>query len=373
LDFTEAGGKELAYEFRDISDGKAFLHRQRLLANDSRNKNTPLAEFSYETKKTDKNYVIWAAMQSKYLDGHARITSGHYTSAMLDSKDIVLHKETDDVGGFVCAVVEASTEQGNYKVWIDVNCGYNLRRMEIQKDTYHYSVYDVKLDDINGVWFPVAGVAREQWHYDTGEKDDIQYKTSRRNVVLNPDFEAMGAFKMDLPEGTRIKNYSDRDTKYIWQEGQPKKVDQINRDMLGKQAPSLQIEKWYTSPPGRPGLNGKIVLLDFFGVWCRPCMAKIPFFKRLHELYADRGLVIIGVHTQQAKDKIPAFISREDIQYQVAVDDEGRTQNSFNVYFFPTVVLIDRTGVIRAVNPSEAELKRLLIRDLEHEDSNRPR
>lgn len=89
-------------------------------------------------------------------------------------------------------------------------------------------------------------------------------------------------------------------------------------------------------------------------------MAKIPLFKGLHEHYSDRGLIVIGVHTAQSSEKIPEFISRDDIKYAIAVDENGLNAKSFNVFFYPTVVLIDRNGIIKAVNPSEMELKDLL-------------
>ena len=89
-------------------------------------------------------------------------------------------------------------------------------------------------------------------------------------------------------------------------------------------------------------------------------MAKIPFFKGLHEHYSDSGLIVIGVHTAQSSEKIPEFISRDDIKYPIAVDEYGINAKSFNVFFYPTVVLIDRKGIMKAVNPSETELKDLL-------------
>ena len=89
-------------------------------------------------------------------------------------------------------------------------------------------------------------------------------------------------------------------------------------------------------------------------------MAKIPFLKELHAHYSDRGLVIIGVHTAQSSEKISEFISRDNIKYPIAVDEHGLNAKSFNVFFYPTVVLIDRNGIIKTVNPSEMELRDLL-------------
>jgi peroxiredoxin len=89
-------------------------------------------------------------------------------------------------------------------------------------------------------------------------------------------------------------------------------------------------------------------------------MAKIPFIKELHKLYSSRGLVVIGVHTEVAQEKIPAFISDEEINYIIAVDSNGLNAKSYNIFSYPTTVLIDSEGIIRAINPDEIELKNLL-------------
>jgi len=164
---------------------------------------------------------------------------------------------------------------------------------------------------------------------------------------------------MDLPEGTRL-SCQDDDNDYVWRGGRPEKIRQIHNAMIGQHAPTLLAKKWYNSPSDGLELGGKVVLLDFFGIWCRPCMAKIPFIKELHELYSDRGLVVIGIHTEVAQEKIPAFISNERINYAIAVDSNGLNAESFNIFSYPTMIFIDSEGILRAINPDETELKNLL-------------
>src|SRR5207248_8270160 len=58
--------------------------------------------------------------------------------------------------------------------------------------------------------------------------------------------------------------------------------------------------KWLNSPPlTLASLKGKVVLIDFWEYTCVNCVRTLPYLKAWHERYADKGLVIIGVHTPE--------------------------------------------------------------------------
>lgn len=138
------------------------------------------------------------------------------------------------------------------------------------------------------------------------------------------------------------------------------------RELMNKPAPPLVIEKWHNGSFWQLDLKGKVVLLDFWGVWCGPCKQQIPFLKKLHEDYSQRGLVIIGVHTQLRKEEISQFITKETLGYLVAVDYQDKTAEMYRVLNYPTTFLIDRTGLVRSAEPNEEkceELIKLLLKD----------
>ena len=76
----------------------------------------------------------------------------------------------------------------------------------------------------------------------------------------------------------------------------------------GKPAPELvEVAAWQNSPPLKlADLRGKCVLLDFWGYWCNPCCELMPELFKLHDRYADQGLVIIGVHVDLQTQ--PSFV-----------------------------------------------------------------
>jgi thiol-disulfide isomerase/thioredoxin len=366
--------EELFKNSREIWDGSKFLFRTKLPDMDMHN-----AYFTID--KSTVNTLMRVDNKDSFLDGIlGQIGSGNYTQDLLDSEQMNLNKQMDEINGHACYVIEAILRKGTIgKFWVDPAAGYNLRKVvahyELVGDppepppgvivikntaTFEYVIDNVVLEQIGGRWFPVAGICDFKETYTDGGSHHSKREVRRTNVVWNPDLDALGAFRMDLPEGARISNQDDESNDYVWRNGRPEKVNHIHAEMVGRQAPPLEVEKWYNSQVGGLNIKGKVILLDFFGVWCRPCMAKIPFIKELHKQYSNHGLIVIGVHTAQSSEKIPEFISRDDIKYTIAVDEHGLNAKSFNVFFYPTVVLIDRKGVIKAVNPSETELKELL-------------
>jgi thiol-disulfide isomerase/thioredoxin len=361
-------------ESRQIWDGSRFLLRTKLPSMDHHN-----AYFSQD--KSLRGILLQTELKDSFLDGVFPGSGGrHYSSTMLKADDLVLQQKMEEVNGHPCFVVESRDKLGHCTVWIDPEAGYNLRKAIIHRagessekeklppkaiiivptKSFDFMAQNIELKNIDGIWFPVAGTVEERMVFGDNKVSHWRSAASRDNIIWNPDFDKMGAFKMDLPEGARIRNHDDESNDYVWRNGRPEKVNHIHAEMVGRQAPPLEVEKWYNSQVGGLNIKGKVILLDFFGVWCRPCMAKIPFIKELHKQYSNHGLIVIGVHTAQSSEKIPEFISRDDIKYTIAVDEHGLNAKSFNVFFYPTVVLIDRKGVIKAVNPSETELKELL-------------
>jgi thiol-disulfide isomerase/thioredoxin len=158
--------------------------------------------------------------------------------------------------------------------------------------------------------------------------------------------------------------------------------------LIGKEAPDLQqIKGWLNAKPlSLKNLRGKVVLLDFWGTWCGPCISAIPDLIELHEKYHDKGLVIIGVHDDSKNsikdlEKEISKLSKErwngkHIPFALALDGGGRckiegiqqtasgaTTAAYGINSFPTVVLIDKQGnVVNQYHPGrDAEMLEKLL------------
>lgn len=98
----------------------------------------------------------------------------------------------------------------------------------------------------------------------------------------------------------------------------------------------------------REGLLGKVVLVNFWASWCGPCTVEMPAFQRVYAQHRDRGLVVIGIWTNDAD----AFGMRDQLRsggitYPIVVGTTKLVDAFGGVNGLPISVLIDRSGRIR--------------------------
>jgi len=118
----------------------------------------------------------------------------------------------------------------------------------------------------------------------------------------------------------------------------------------GKPAPELEVEQWIGDAVRLADLRGKVVVVDFWATWCGPCMRAIPENVELVAEHGDEGLVFLGIHDSNAGwNDAPQVVKDRKINYAVAKDKNGGpSARAFAVQFWPTYVVIDRAGVVRA-------------------------
>jgi peroxiredoxin len=117
-------------------------------------------------------------------------------------------------------------------------------------------------------------------------------------------------------------------------------------------------------------IGRKVLLLDFWSVFCQSCLQGMPFLQRLHERYAGEGLEVVGVNTDFfPKERIEAFMKKTVLKlpYQLIHDRDQSLAKLFSVEALPVLVLIDSDGWIRMVHlgyrpDDEAEIERRVRR-----------
>ena len=92
-------------------------------------------------------------------------------------------------------------------------------------------------------------------------------------------------------------------------------------------------------------LEGKVVLLNFWGIWCKSCRQEIPHLVSLDERLRERGLVVLGADYGDAPEDLPAFIEELGMSYPVLLDDG--LADDYEVLVYPTSIVIDRAGRVR--------------------------
>jgi peroxiredoxin len=94
-------------------------------------------------------------------------------------------------------------------------------------------------------------------------------------------------------------------------------------------------------------LRGKVVVVNFWATWCRPCKAEIPGFLDVYERYKARGLQIIGVSLDQdGWVPVKPFVAKFNITYPIVVGDGKLAEMYGGVEGIPTTFIIDKKGNI---------------------------
>lgn len=158
------------------------------------------------------------------------------------------------------------------------------------------------------------------------------------------------------------------DAWYFYKEERPKRY----RAMEGKKPPKISIGEWFSDPIDLDSLQGKVIVIDFWGTWCPPCVKALPKNVKLAEKHKDDGLVIIGIHdSKRGWDKVNRIAERFKLNYPVAKDDQGKSERDWHVAFWPTYAVIDRTGILRAIGLDPERLtdvvEKLLAEEAPHE------
>jgi thiol-disulfide isomerase/thioredoxin len=119
----------------------------------------------------------------------------------------------------------------------------------------------------------------------------------------------------------------------------------------GTQAPDFAgADQWFNSRPLTiDSLRGKVVLVEFWTRECINCLDVLPHTKALYDTYAKDGLVVVGVHTPEYDEEhdpaaLRAALSRYQITWPVAMDNEYRVWNAYGNRYWPAIYLIDRDG-----------------------------
>ena len=134
--------------------------------------------------------------------------------------------------------------------------------------------------------------------------------------------------------------------------------------LLNQPGPEISLNVWLSGEAASLAeLRGRVVMLEFWATWCKPCQEMFPKLKSLHDEEAKNGLEIVAITrhymayggTAEAKNEelnlMRKTISEHGVTFRLAVADDEKLQATYGANGLPTVVLIDRKGLVQYAGP----------------------
>ena len=96
--------------------------------------------------------------------------------------------------------------------------------------------------------------------------------------------------------------------------------------------------------------KGKVVLIDFWGTWCGPCVAEFPAMRLIYDAFHKHGFEIIGIAIDEPETLKEFFTKTDPLPWANLADKEASFAEKYGVNAFPTVLIIDQDGKHVATN-----------------------
>lgn len=118
--------------------------------------------------------------------------------------------------------------------------------------------------------------------------------------------------------------------------------------LVGKVAPDFELPDLKDETIRLSDFRGKVVFLNFWATWCKPCREEMPSMEVLYQNFEKDGLVILAVSIDRVttKDDIPPFVKSLNLTFPILVDSWGQTDKRYKLMGVPETYIIDQEGIL---------------------------
>ncbi len=126
-------------------------------------------------------------------------------------------------------------------------------------------------------------------------------------------------------------------------DGQPSEDDPDNRTPM----PVFVLKDLDGNEVKSDDYRGNVLMLNFWAIWCGPCIAEIPELNEIYEKYRDREFELLAVASQSGDAvAVSGYVERLGIEFPVVLGEDG-VLRQYGVFAFPTDFIIDKRGFVR--------------------------
>jgi peroxiredoxin len=118
--------------------------------------------------------------------------------------------------------------------------------------------------------------------------------------------------------------------------------------LIGKKAPNFKLNSLDGEEVALNDFKGKVVILDFWASWCKPCLKELPRVQKIYQDFKKDGLVVLGMNAEKIP-KAQSFVKKHDLTFTNLHDSDRKVAHTkYYVNAIPSVFIIDRKGIVRS-------------------------
>jgi thiol-disulfide isomerase/thioredoxin len=121
----------------------------------------------------------------------------------------------------------------------------------------------------------------------------------------------------------------------------------------GNRAPEFALKDASGAEVKLSGLHGKVVLVDFWASWCKPCKKELPELDKLAKAYKSAGadVTIVAINIDTKRENAESFLKSAKIaNLTILFDPSSTSAEQFEPPTMPTSYLVDKKGIVKAVH-----------------------
>ncbi len=159
-----------------------------------------------------------------------------------------------------------------------------------------------------------------------------------KSILINPTF-TKDFFVFVPPENA----------KHVDQYVPPTMKTMDKAELVGKPASEFVLKDLDSNEVSLAKFKGKVLIVDFWATWCKPCVEQMPTYVAIHSQYEPQGFAIIGISVDETVDVVRKFAEKHKINFPLLMADENIQQHYGNISVIPTTFMIDKNGIVRYV------------------------
>lgn len=117
---------------------------------------------------------------------------------------------------------------------------------------------------------------------------------------------------------------------------------------IGEKAPDVEFTDENGQLHHLSELNGKLVLINFFAIWCGPCMQELPLLQsEIYDKYKDKpNFVLLVIGREHTSEELKAFKTKKGFRFGLIADPKREIYSAFAKQYIPRNILIGKDGYI---------------------------